>query len=311
MLTVICLSRFGTRTLPRVLSAYEHLEAPRGGWKLIVVDSCGSGRAAAMLKSYATRLPLEVVRVSCGDLPTALNTALRASAGDLLVITDSNSIPAPNWLSSLREAAYRRPEFAVFAGSIIPCWDGAPERGDVAWDEQGLIYALSEPRSDEGPIAPELVWAPNIAVRGHVFLRGLGFGKDSGSSGLREPLYPDTESLIDSVCMAAHRTWYVPQAAVRLTLSEWRLEGPWIMRPALRRGRAMASLELDRQTGRVRGALYFLWSAIRLLCKRQVGFWRARLSGDLQAACRARWRRDLALGKLLECQRQWPSGRVG
>jgi len=310
MLTVICSSRFGTGTLPRVLTAYEDLELPRGGWQLIVVDGSGSGRTSAILKAYATRLPLTVVRKAKDDASGAIQAALRSAAGDLVVFTDERSVPAPNWLSSLRDAADRRTEFAVFAGSILPCWEGTPEPTGAAWHEQGAIYALTEPRSDEGPIAPELVWAPNVAVRAEILSGNLRATATLGRHP-RDLAHPAAESLVDGICAAAHRTWYVPQAVVRHGICDWRSEGPWIKRPALRRGRAMASLELEQQARRLRGALRASWSATRLLGKRQLGVWRARLSGDLSAAFRARWRRDLALGKLLEHQRHWFCGKTG
>ena len=234
----------------------------------------------------------------------ALGAALRSVEGDLVVLTDANSIPAPGWLSSLREAADRRDGFAVFAGSILPLWDSAAGAGSVAWDEQGLIYALTEPRSDEGPIAPELVWAPNLAVRAEAMACCVGLeGRISRSNPRISAV--EVEALVEAICTAGHRVWYVPQAAVRHAPSHRQLQGEWAMRQALRRGRAAATWEFSQRAESPHGYLLAQCLAAGILGKRQFGVWQAHLSGDLQAALRARWRRNHALGRLIECQRQW------
>src|ERR1700756_1490245 len=103
----------GATTLPKVLDAYCALLAPPGGWRLLVIDNGSTDAGPEILAAYAERLPISVLREPCRGKNAALNAGLRQvlnDAGvDLLVFSDDDAMPEPDWLLRLAECAARQP----------------------------------------------------------------------------------------------------------------------------------------------------------------------------------------------------------
>lgn len=156
-ITVIAASHNGARTLPRMLDSLLALEAPAGGWQLILVDNASSDRTVAILGEYRGRLPFTVLAETDRGKNRALNRALREHLGELVVFTVDDILAAPRWPVELQDCAARRPQAELFGGSIVSAWE-------------------------DGPIAPPRIWGPNMMVRRPVFERGHGFDENVGPS---------------------------------------------------------------------------------------------------------------------------------
>ena len=120
MLTVLIASFNGEHVLPSVLEAYCRIEAPEGGWKLVIVDNGSTDRTRAIILSYSDRLPIAYVLEPRPGKNAALNTGLSHVDGDLVVFTDDDIFPHIDWLSQLRRAADTHPSFTIFAGKPRP-----------------------------------------------------------------------------------------------------------------------------------------------------------------------------------------------
>ena len=83
MLTVLMATRNGSRTLPGVLEAYTHLEAPASGWKLVVVDNGSTDRTREIVISFQSKLPLHYLVEEKVGKNAALNHGLSLLEGDL------------------------------------------------------------------------------------------------------------------------------------------------------------------------------------------------------------------------------------
>src|SRR5579864_25980 len=126
MLTVLIATHNGAQTLPTVLDAYCQLEAPCGGWKLLIVNNASTDRTQEFLDLYRSRLPLMAIYESAVGKSRALNTGLANVEGDLVVMSDDDAVPRSDWLVQHRNAADARPAFAVFGGVILPRWEVPP-----------------------------------------------------------------------------------------------------------------------------------------------------------------------------------------
>ena len=58
MVTVLLATYNGAGTLPKALNAYCQLQAPRAGWKLVVVDNGSTDGSKELVYSFMDRLPL-------------------------------------------------------------------------------------------------------------------------------------------------------------------------------------------------------------------------------------------------------------
>ena len=173
MLTVLLATRNGARTLPAVLEAYRALEAPAGGWNMVIVDNGSSDDSRAVITSFEAHLPLTYVFEPGAGKNRALNTGLGFVSGDLVVFTDDDTFPRPDWLVRLRDVADAHPSFGMFAGTILPRWETSPPAWILKWVHLAPSYALTDPSLPEGPTDGYHVFGPNMAVQAQIFHTGF------------------------------------------------------------------------------------------------------------------------------------------
>jgi len=85
------------RTLGACLGALTAQTVPRAQYEVIVVDDGSTDDTAAV----AARFPVRVLRQANRGPAAARNQGARAAQGDLLLFTDADCVPAPDWLAEL------------------------------------------------------------------------------------------------------------------------------------------------------------------------------------------------------------------
>lgn len=240
MLTVLMASYNGARTLPKVLLAYTRLIAPPQGWKLFVVDNGSDDDTRAVLAGFEERLPLTCLYQGRRGKNTALNTALAAALcdadADLLVFSDDDAAPAPDWLLRLAACAAAQPAYAVFGGAIEADW-GAPA---PSWLRRlvplGLTYGITDPALPDGPVFPGLVWGANMALRRAVFDAGYRFDDGIGPNGANYAMGGETQ-MTRRLHHAGYLSWFCPQAKVAHFIRPAQLTPAYVLRRAYLFGR--------------------------------------------------------------------------
>src|SRR5208283_4002272 len=126
VLTFLLTTRNRSRIFASALECFCMLRAPSSGWKLVIVDNGSTDSTNMVVRSYESRLPLEYLLEPKLGKNAALNMGLGAVEGDLIVFTDDDVFPNPNWLIQLRSAADTNPEYSIFGGPILPKWEVPP-----------------------------------------------------------------------------------------------------------------------------------------------------------------------------------------
>ena len=235
MVTVIIASYNGSKTLPLVLDAYTRLQPPAGGWKLVVVDNASTDGSGELIASYRDRLPLTCLHEAKQGKNPSLNQALRHVEGDLVVFSDDDAIPAPQWLAELVEQARQHPEYAVFGGRIVPRWPFPPPQWVLDWVPLGVTYAVLDDQPT-GPISPGMVWGANMAVRAQIFANGVSFDEGIGPKGQHYPMGSET-SFNETLGKAGHQAWHCAGAVVEHIIRPQQLEQQWVLQRAYKFGR--------------------------------------------------------------------------
>lgn len=248
MLTVIFSTHNGARTLPDVLVAYQQLEQPPGGWKLVVVDNGSTDSTDAILKRFQSRLPLTTLFVREPGKNRALNVALQCRDGDLVVLTDDDAVPSTNWLRELRSSADSHPDFDIFGGAIRPRWERPPDRRHLLWVPQGIAYAITDPHMPTGPAQPgAAAWGPNMAIRARIFDSGHRFDERIGPiKGISYAMGSETE-FTGRLARLGYRTWFVSTAVVEHIVRSHQMTRSWIRGRAIRYGRGQYHEDLAKQ----------------------------------------------------------------
>jgi L-malate glycosyltransferase len=302
MLTVIFATRNGMRTLPAVLDAYLRLQAPEGGWKLIVVDNASTDRSRETVCSLKDRLPLTCLSEQTPGKNAALNTAVTHIEGDLVVLTDDDVLPRPDWLVCLRSAALAQPAYSIFGGAVVPHWEITPPDWILKWVPLGPVFTLTPPSLEEGPLDHALVFGPNMAVRTKVFEDGFRFDSTIGPQGANYAMGSETE-FVRRLARHGYAAWHVPGARVEHFIRDFQMRKSWILRRAIRFGRGMYRMSfLERRTD-IPTWLGIPRYLFRELMRKTVSLSTGLVSFRGETAFRARWELNVVRGQIIEAYR--------
>lgn len=304
MLTVILTSHNGERTLPAVLEAYLTLQAPAGGWKLVVADNASTDSTANIVDRFAARLPLVRLHVAARGKNRALNAALAERAGDLIVFTDDDAIPAADWLIQMRRGADLHGTFDIFGGAITPKWERTPESWLLEWVPKDITYSLTDESRQDGPVSAALVWGPNMAVRARLFDHGAKFDESIGpGNGVSYAMGGETEFTI-RMEQQGYMAFFLRQAVVVHTIRDYQMRRAWVLGRATRFGRGSFRRDRLRSNAPSPRLLYGMprWLLLSIVSG-SLRWLVSRLIGDEKSAFEQAWALHRDYGYLAEARR--------
>jgi glycosyltransferase involved in cell wall biosynthesis len=232
-LTVLFSTFNGVSSLPHMLDAFERLETPAGGWKIVAINNASTDNTAALLEQRAARLPLTILAEPRQGKNYSLNTGLVAAEGDLVVLTDDDVIPCVDWLVAMRHVADEQLDYDIFSGAIHPIWPEAPPdwmlrcvpKGHFAWTD----FA-------EGPAAPWQIWGPNMAVRSKVFSDHRFFEGIGPNGGPCYATGSETE-FAARAARAEHLCWHTHGAVVGHMIEPQQMTAEWLLQRSYNQAR--------------------------------------------------------------------------
>src|SRR5262249_7447285 len=161
------------------LTAYRHLKQPNISWKLVIVDNGSSDSTLEIINSFRAHLPIEVYFEPVAGKNRALNRGLRAVEGQLVVLTDDDTLPNPSFLQAWAKFLDTKSDYGLFGGSIIPLFETVPQSWLFA-DQRQFTMLFGARDLPEGPIDPTAIFGGNMAVRRSVFDNGFRFDESVG-----------------------------------------------------------------------------------------------------------------------------------
>jgi glucosyl-dolichyl phosphate glucuronosyltransferase len=241
-LTVLFSSRNGEQVLPRTLEAYCQMNRPPHRWKLVVVDNGSSDSTSVILESFRDRLPLEILEQPIAGQNRARNCGLKALEGQLAILTDDDAIPDPSFLTAWSKYLDQCPDYELFGGSIDPVFDVPPPKWMMRSKSQlGMLFAIRD--LPEGPVSPNDLYGPNMAVRASVFVAGHRFDENFGPDGT-DPHYPmgaETE-FFRRLARCGAKAWFAREPRVHHIVRANQIGWPNVVNRSYRHGRGVARL---------------------------------------------------------------------
>lgn len=302
---IVILSTFnGEKRLPAMMDAMLQVRMP-AGTQIHVVDNASEDNSLAVLKSYQDRLPLVLYSQPVRGKNHCLNLVLdsvvdRLDPQELVVFTDDDVLPCPEWLEELQRAGLDHPECDVVAGRVLPHWPSvdshhlAPLR-----DHFGILFSLTD--TPEGPCKCSAAWGPNMAIRGHVLKAGLRFDPRFGpNGGIGYPMGSETE-LMERLEQAGHGAWFSESASVRHMIRASQLDVSGVMQRAFRHGYGVGWRK-QRGAGSVR-LVMSLFKASRGILAANLRRSLAPFANTMLQEFQEAWALGLARGALYEYRR--------
>lgn len=303
MLTVLLATHNGASVLPRTMEAFKEMSAPPGGHLIVVVDNASTDGTDNILQRLSVDVPLKIVRTERRGKNYALNIGLEHVEGDLIVFTDDDVLPCPDWLCHLDQAARENPSFDLFGGRIVPNWPGPcpPWINEIV--NLGATYGITPTGIETGAVKAERIWGANMAVRRRVFDLGYRFNEAVGPASGQYIMGSETE-FCQRLEDAGFRAWFVADAVVEHIIRENQMKPDWIIQRAYRLGRGWFLQERPLFTKETK----MLFGIPRWKYREWTEHWlmllRGKLRGDFNSIFRARWELSLMRGYFDEAARQ-------
>lgn len=218
LITVIMCTRNRAGQLRNVLETFVRLVPPAdAAWEMLVVDNGSSDDTAAVIDSFADRLPLRRISEPKAGLSNARNAGVRAATGDYICWTDDDVEVDPQWLAAYTRAFHRYPNGTIFGGVVEPVFEAPPPEWLI--EATPLLDAMLAKR-DQGPeekLLPAeqrfLPYGANFAVR-TVEQKLFEYDPELGVSPAQRRLGEETCVLRKIAAMGGEQRW-IPESRVR------------------------------------------------------------------------------------------------
>jgi len=248
--TVLFTSRNGESVISRTLNAYRLINQSDVSWKLVIVDNGSTDSTCEIINAFQQHLPIEVYCEPIAGKNRALNRGLQAVEGELVVLTDDDTLPSPSFLQAWAKFLDTKPEYGLFGGSISPLFESAAQSWLTA-DPYEMIMLFGARDLPEGPVEPQLIFGGNMAVRRSVFADGFRFNENIGPNGLdfNYPMGGESE-FCRRVGRAGISSWFAKEPVVQHLVRPYQLTDRYLAERAYRSGRGGACL-LKMESGKL------------------------------------------------------------
>jgi glycosyltransferase involved in cell wall biosynthesis len=222
------------------------------GWEVVVVDNNSTDDTRAVIERVAREEPrIRYVFEGRQGVSFGRNTAVEASRGPVVLITDDDVLVDESWMR-VGHAALGDPAIAWVMGRILPHWS-SPAPDWVPRDLTGPLGLcdLGDAAIDLGPGSPYLPMTANMGIRRDVYLKlgGLdtGLGPSGRGTGARGTFSGEDYEFGLRLLDAGHRGRYVPGLIVKNRIDTDRLTRTYYRRWMHANGRAESIMSRDRE----------------------------------------------------------------
>ena len=171
---IVCTRNRGVR-LNRFLDQMRQLVSPPGGWELVLVDNASSDGTPAVIEGFTRQAPMSCHHVhapQCG-LARARNVGLAAARGEILVFTDDDCYPSPDYLCSIAKV-FDECAPAFIGGRVV-----LHDPTDAAVTVRDFAEPFDIP--EYSYVSSSFIAGANMAIARHVFEDIGGFDPHLGA----------------------------------------------------------------------------------------------------------------------------------
>ena len=140
---IICTRNRSQRLQPLFNSLSSIYFPPAINYEIILINNASTDDTAQVIKKIEKLhdLCIRSYDVNQPGKSKALNFALSASSGDLILFADDDFLFTKNWLKSYWEAYATYSDFDCFGGRVMPFWEGPLPK----WLQNGMLDMLPLP----------------------------------------------------------------------------------------------------------------------------------------------------------------------
>lgn len=112
-ITVVVSAYNEEKYLPKCITALKKQNYPRNKYSILVIDNNSDDNTAKIARSYGT----SVIKEKKQGYVFSLNRGLKSAKGEIIAITDADSIPSADWLKQIA-VYFEDPDIVGVSGSV-------------------------------------------------------------------------------------------------------------------------------------------------------------------------------------------------
>ena len=217
--------------LDKTLCQMRQLEIPAGvSWELLIANNRSTDHTDAIIERHARLLPIRRIYEPRQGKSFALNTAMEAARGELILWTDDDVLVDPRWLAETVAAAQAHPEHSFFGGPIEPWFTRRPPQWlKDNWQFVASAFAARELGTEIHEFnRHRLPYGANLTIRTSV-QRQFSYNERLGRVGANEVRGEETQVLREMVA-AGERGLWIPTAKVQHYIPPERINMDYLIR---------------------------------------------------------------------------------
>jgi glucosyl-dolichyl phosphate glucuronosyltransferase len=231
--------------LLRTLESICLLEIPKSiQYEIVLVDNGSTDDTNTVVKTYLNKIPIHYIFEQRGGHSFCLNTGIRNSNGQLILMTDDDVFVDKHWLLKYWETANRHPNAGYYFGIINPVFESLPPSWWKYLAPRSLsgrfigneIKCFSSASWDADMIGVNIA-APKSILLKYNFDNFLGGSKHTGFCG-----GADTK-LGREIMNAGYSSYYIPDAIVNHYIPTERIKFNYLKKRKKSIGRASVYFE--------------------------------------------------------------------
>ena len=253
-------------SLTRTLGCLRGLQAPAGAaWEVIVVDNNSRDETPIVVRGAQQGWPaLRYVFEPQQGLSHARNRGISVARGDVVLFTDDDVCPDPDWLVRILDGM-KRYTCDACGGYIAPAWEIPPP----SWLTERFygFLAVRTSCTDDRPITDpaEAPFGANMAFRRGVFERIGTFDISRGRKGSVLAGGEDIE-IFDRLLRTGARVMFLGSARVTHSIERFRLTKRYFRRWRFQNSRNMGEWQGVAGTHRLFGIPLYMFPQLLRAC---------------------------------------------
>lgn len=185
-------------------------------WELVTVDNNSTDNTETVIKSFDDRLPIRYVYEREQGLSRARNAGLDVAEGELIVFTDDDVKPHPDWLVAYWGAYLECRGSCYFGGPIVSEFEGEAPKDDLLKVAMPSVAGLDHGETAREISSPYDFVGANWACPKRHLRKAGSFNQSIGLNADDEGISVGEESdMMHRLQGCGLRGWYVPEAKIR------------------------------------------------------------------------------------------------
>ncbi|MGD9948950.1 MAG: glycosyltransferase family 2 protein [Desulfobulbus sp.] len=169
--------------LNETLEYFSHINLKNLDYELLIIDNNSSDNTKNIIDRFRNIINVIYYVEKKQGKNFALNTGLQRAKGDIIIFSDDDITPHPQWLTEIINICNRWPEINIFGGRVVPVFPPGSNPKITNSYFSDFMFTKHDPMPHEGIYRDTYPVGPNCWIRRKLIESGEKFNVEMGPIG--------------------------------------------------------------------------------------------------------------------------------